>query len=51
MADPQDVAFAALFLSTDESKYITGQSIMVEGGLLRPEWPLPLIESMLASMH
>jgi 3-oxoacyl-[acyl-carrier protein] reductase len=48
LADPQDIAFAALFLSTDESKYITGQSIMVEGGLLRPEWPLPLIERIFA---
>ena len=51
MADPQDVAYAALFLSTDESQYITGQSILVEGGLIRPEIPLPLVESIFASMH
>jgi 3-oxoacyl-[acyl-carrier protein] reductase len=51
MADPQDVAYATLFLSTDESRYITGQSIMVEGGLIRPEIPLALVEKIIASMH
>ena len=47
MADPREVAFAALFLSTEESSYITGQSIMVDGGMLRTEWPLPLMERIL----
>lgn len=44
MGDPLDVAFAALFLATDESKYITGQSIVVDGGLILPELPLRLFE-------
>jgi len=44
MANPLDVAYAALFLATDESKYITGQSIVVDGGLILPEMPLRLFE-------
>jgi 3-oxoacyl-[acyl-carrier protein] reductase len=43
-ADPLDIAYAALFLATDESKYITGQSIVVDGGLILPEMPLHLFE-------
>ena len=43
-ADPMDIAYAALFLATDESKYITGQSIVVDGGLILPEMPLRLFE-------
>lgn len=31
-AEPEDVAHVALFLASDESKYITGQNIMVDGG-------------------
>ena len=30
---PEDVANAVLFLSSDESSYITGQSLYVSGGL------------------
>lgn len=31
--EPEDVAGAVLFLSSDEAKYITGQVIMVDGGM------------------
>jgi NAD(P)-dependent dehydrogenase (short-subunit alcohol dehydrogenase family) len=30
---PWDVAYAALFLASDEAKYITGTELVVDGGL------------------
>ncbi|MCP4180938.1 MAG: 3-oxoacyl-ACP reductase FabG [bacterium] len=33
----EDIGYAALFLSTNDSKYITGQSIVVDGGQILPE--------------
>lgn len=35
----EDVAYAALFLASDEAKYITGETIVVDGGQLLPESP------------
>jgi len=34
MGIPEDVAYAALYLASDESKYITGIELTVDGGLL-----------------
>lgn len=34
MGLPEDVAYAALFLASDESKYITGIELSVDGGIL-----------------
>lgn len=31
---PEDVAYAALFLASDEAKYITGIELTVDGGIL-----------------
>ena len=34
-----DIGYAALFLATDEAAYITGQTIVVDGGQVLPESP------------
>jgi 3-oxoacyl-[acyl-carrier protein] reductase len=37
MGDPEDIARAMLFLASDEASYITGQTIVVDGGQILPE--------------
>jgi 3-oxoacyl-[acyl-carrier protein] reductase len=37
LGEPADVAYCTLFLASDEAKYITGQSIVVDGGQVLPE--------------
>lgn len=37
LGEPEDVAYAMLFLASDESRYITGQTIVVDGGQILPE--------------
>lgn len=32
-ADPKEIAYAVLFLASDESRFITGHSLVVDGGL------------------
>ncbi|HSX03229.1 MAG TPA: glucose 1-dehydrogenase [Rhabdochlamydiaceae bacterium] len=32
--DPEDVAFAVLFLASEESKYMTGSELTIDGGIL-----------------
>lgn len=34
MGEPEDVAFAALYLAADESKYVTGVELHIDGGIL-----------------
>ena len=38
--EPEDVAKAVAFLASDAARYITGQTIVVDGGSTLPESPL-----------
>lgn len=37
LGDPKDIAYAMLFLASDEASYITGQTLVVDGGQILPE--------------
>jgi 3-oxoacyl-[acyl-carrier protein] reductase len=43
LGDPEDVAFATLFLASDEARYITGQTLVVDGGQILPESKLAIL--------
>jgi 3-oxoacyl-[acyl-carrier protein] reductase len=38
----EDIGYAALFFATDQAAYITGQTIVVDGGQTLPESPAAL---------
>lgn len=37
LGTPEDIGFATLFLASDEAKFITGQTLVVDGGQVLPE--------------
>jgi 3-oxoacyl-[acyl-carrier protein] reductase len=37
LGDPEDIGHAMAFLASDEAKFITGQTIVVDGGQILPE--------------
>ena len=37
LGDPEDVGYAMLFLASHEAKFITGQTLVVDGGQTVPE--------------
>ncbi len=42
LGEPEDVAYAMLYLVSDEAKYVTGQTLVVDGGQTLPESLLAL---------
>lgn len=44
LGEPSDIAYTMLFLASDEAQYITGQTIVVDGGSTLPESPAFLDE-------
>ena len=37
LAEPEEVGWAVRFLAADEAAYITGQTLVVDGGQVLPE--------------
>lgn len=40
LGEPEDIAYAMLYLASDEGRYVTGQTIVVDGGSTLPESPI-----------
>jgi 3alpha(or 20beta)-hydroxysteroid dehydrogenase len=34
IGDPNDIAYAALYLASDESSWVTGTNLLIDGGML-----------------
>lgn len=43
LGEPEDIGYAAAFLASDEAKYTTGQTIIIDGGQILPESPEALL--------
>lgn len=43
LGEPADIGHAACFLASDEARYITGQTLIIDGGQILPESPEALL--------
>lgn len=43
LGEPEDIGYAVCFLASDEAKFVTGQTIIVDGGQILPESPDALL--------
>ena len=47
MGRPEEIAAAVLFLVSDEASFITGQTLIVDGGLMVTDYPsIPMLDSV-----
>ena len=45
LGEPDDIAYAMLYLASEEGKYVTGQTLVVDGGSTLPESPVYMNET------
>lgn len=48
LGNPEDVGYAVAYLASDEAKYVTGQSIVVDGGQTLPESHYDIIRNVVS---
>jgi NAD(P)-dependent dehydrogenase (short-subunit alcohol dehydrogenase family) len=49
LGEPEDIAAMALFLASDEARFVTGQCISVDGGFMASLPHVPMIREMLTA--
>jgi 3-oxoacyl-[acyl-carrier protein] reductase len=45
IGDPEDIAYALLYFASDQSRYVTGQILVVDGGQILPESPAAMADA------
>ncbi len=45
IGDSEDIAYAAVYLASDQARYITGQALVLDGGQILPESPAALADA------
>ena len=45
IGETEDIAYAAVYLASDQARYITGQALVLDGGQILPESPSALADA------